>query len=263
VRVIVRDAKKEQEWKSRGADVVVADLDDEGALAKALAGAEGAYLLLPPSYGSAHVRSDYAKRSAGYARAFDASGVKHVVFLSSIGAELDGGTGPIATAHDAEAALGKTRADVTFLRAAYFMENWGGSLFALAQGLLPTFLTQDRAIPMVATADIGEAAARLLLEGGRGKRVVEIAGPREYSPKDVAAALAGILGKPIATQQAPEEAMPAALTGAGMNAEWAGLFQEMTHGMNTGKIGWQAGHTRIGGRVGVEKVLAGLVRKSA
>ena len=47
----------------------------------------------------------------------------------------------------------------TFLRAAYFMENWGASLYALAQSTLPTFLEADRAFPMVATRDIGIVAA--------------------------------------------------------------------------------------------------------
>jgi uncharacterized protein YbjT (DUF2867 family) len=56
-----------------------------------------------------------------------------------------------------------------------------------------------------------------------------LAGPREYSPRDVAAALARVVGRPIAVQEGPEEAMAPALTGAGMNAEWARLFQELTH----------------------------------
>src|SRR5437016_5265158 len=47
VRVIVRDAAKGAAWKARGAEVAVAELDDVPALTKALAGAEGAYLLLP------------------------------------------------------------------------------------------------------------------------------------------------------------------------------------------------------------------------
>jgi len=37
---------------------------------------------------------------------------------------------------------------------------------------LPTFLLADKAIPLVAIRDIGTS----------GKRVLELAGPREYSP---------------------------------------------------------------------------------
>ena len=64
--------------------------------------------------------------------------------------------------HDAEIALKKTRANVTFVRAAYFMENWGGSLYGLASNILPTFLKGDVSIPMVATHDIVTAAKALV-----------------------------------------------------------------------------------------------------
>jgi len=101
-------------------------------------------------------------------------------------------------------------------------------------------LSWTRRIPLVATRDIGTAAARLLAEGGSGKRVIELAGPREYTPRDVAAAVERIVGKPIDVQQAPEEAMAPALMGAGMNAEWARLFQELTHGLNANIVVWEA-----------------------
>src|SRR5436190_15003589 len=134
------------------------------------------------------------------------------------------------------------------------MENWGGALFGVAQGVLPSFLLADKAIPLVATRDIGIATARLLSEGGSGKRVIELAGPREYSPRDVAAAVARAVGKPISVQEAPEEAMAPALTGAGMNAEWARLFQELTHGLNAGIVVWEGGHPLWRGETDVEAV---------
>ncbi len=141
------------------------------------------------------------------------------------------------------------------------MENWGSSLYALAQGLLPTFLTADRAIAMVATRDIGATAAKALVEGGHGPLGDRGSpGPREYSPRDVAAALSRITGKTVTVQQGPEEAMIPALTGAGMNAHWAGLFQAMTHGVNTGHVAWAGGDARPGrGGTEVEAVLKGLV----
>src|SRR5579863_8408986 len=64
VRVIVRDAAKGEEWKRRGAEVAVADLEDAEALTRALRGADSAYLLLPPMMGSTDVRRDSARKSA-------------------------------------------------------------------------------------------------------------------------------------------------------------------------------------------------------
>jgi uncharacterized protein YbjT (DUF2867 family) len=260
VRVIVRKQEQGAAWQAKGAEVAVAELDDVPALTKALTGAKGAYLLLPPNMASTDSRADNAKRTAGYVQAIQASGVPHVVFLSSVGAQHVSGTGPIGTLHDAEVALGKTKAAVTFVRAAYFMENLGGSLYGLAQGQLPVFLKVDRAIPMIASRDIGTTAAKALLEGGKGHSVIELSGPRDYSPKDAAAALARITGKPVVAAEGPEEAMIPALTGAGLNAHWAGLYKEMTHGVNVGHVDFEGGAARaVRGTTELETVLKGLL----
>jgi uncharacterized protein YbjT (DUF2867 family) len=260
VRVIVRDAAKGAAWKARGAEVAIAELDDAAALGKALEGATGAYLLLPPSYGSNHTHEDNAERTRKVVAAVQASGVGHVVFLSSVGAQHASGTGPIVSLHEAEVALRAVKAAVTFVRAAYFMENWGGSLYAVGDGKLPTFLTADRAIPMVAAHDIGVTAAKALLEGGHGKSVIELSGPKDYSPREVAAALGRVVKRPIELQVGPEEAMIPALTAGGLSPHWAGLFQQLTHGVNTGHVAWEGGGARaLRGVVPIEDVLAKLV----
>src|SRR5258708_34188360 len=115
--------------------------------------------------------------------------------------------GPIGPLHDAEVALSQVKAAVTSIRAAYFMENWGSALYALDKGVLPTFLAAGHAIAMVATADVGTISAKALLEGGKGYSVIELAGPRDYTPGAVAPALARITGKPVAVQRAAGEPM--------------------------------------------------------
>lgn len=261
VRVVVRDAAKGQAWKKAGADVSIADVEDGAALERAFSGATGAYVLLPPNFSSTQVRVDNNRRASTIAAAIDAAGVPHVVMLSSIGAHQPDGTGPVLGLRDAEATFTRGRAAATFVRAAYFMENWSSALLGVAQGVLPTFLLADKAIPLVATRDIGTAAARLLAEGGSGKRIIELAGPCEYSPRDVAAALARVVGKPIAVQEAPEEAIAPAVTSAGMNAEWARLFQELTHGLNAGIVVWEGGHPLWRGETDVQTILATLIGK--
>ena len=113
----------------------------------------------------------------------------------------------------------------------------------------------------MATRDIGTAAARLLVEGASGKRVIELAGPREYSPRDVAVVVGRIFGRAIDVQQAPEEAMAPALIGAGMNAEWARLFQELTHGLNANIVVWEGGHPFWRGETDLQTVLSTLLGK--
>lgn len=263
LRVIVRDVAKGEAWRRRGAEVAVADLDDAAALTGALGGAQGAYLLLPPAFGSTQVRRDNAQRIQGYVKAIEASGVGHVVLLSSVGAHLEQGTGPVLSAHDAEAALGQLRVATTFVRAAYFMENWGASLYALAAGTLPSFIKDGLSIPMVATQDIGTTCAKALVEGGQGHSVIELAGPREYTPSEVAEALARIIGKPIQLQEAPEAAIVPALTGAGLNPHWAELYKELYVALNTGRLVQQGGRNRfLRGTTEIEVVLKRLISGS-
>src|SRR6202051_4612058 len=71
VRALVRDEAKGAEWKKRGAEVVVAELDDAAALGRALAGATGVYLLLPAQYGSTDARVDGATRTRAIVRAIE------------------------------------------------------------------------------------------------------------------------------------------------------------------------------------------------
>ena len=261
VRALVRDEAKGAEWKKRGAEVVVAELDDAAALGRALVGATGAYLLLPAQYGSTDTRVDGAKRTRAIVQAIESSGVAHVVFLSAIGAQHANGIGPVAPLHDAEVALSRVKAAVTSVRGAQFMENWGPSLFALAKGALPTFLAAGRAVPFVATADVGTLSAKALLEGGKGYSVIELAGPRDYTPEDVAAALSRITGKPVTAQQGPEDAMVPALMGAGLNRHWAELYQEMTKASNNGHLAWEGGRARfVRGTTEIDAVLLKLVK---
>ena len=50
IRAIVRDEIKGRVWKTRGAEVAVASMEDAASLAKAFDGAEGVFILLPPCF---------------------------------------------------------------------------------------------------------------------------------------------------------------------------------------------------------------------
>jgi len=53
--------------------------------------------------------------------------------------------------------------------------------------------------------------------------------------------------------------MAAALQAAGMKPELSRLFQELTHGLNMGRVAWEEGHPMRRGETDVEAVLASLV----
>lgn len=260
VRVIVRDATKGEPWRARGAEVAIAALDDVEALAKALEGAEGAYLLSPPDLRSEKPLEEKRVLVDAIAKAIDRAKLPHVVFLSSIGAQHATGTGMIRTVHDAEERLARTSAKLTFVRAAYFLDNWAAVLGAAAHGKLPTFLPADLRIPMVATKDIGRAAAQALLDGPpSSKRIVELAGPSDYAARDVALAVSKIVGKPVEPEVGPLDAVVPAYTSFGMSTPVATLFREMYAGIVDGTVGFEGSDVRRG-KVDAEAALRGLTK---
>ena len=240
VTVLVRDTRKAGSWRERGAQVATASLEDTDALAKVLAGAEGAYLLIPPNYQAEDALGYGFKAGETLAEAVKTSGIPHVVLLSSVGAQHAHGTGPIRSLHHAESVLWPDVQNLTLIRAAYFLQNWANSVDGIRhQGVLHNFLTPERKIPMVSTADIGEVAARCLTDPARGRRVVELAGPEDYSPQDIAQTFAAALGKPVKLETHPLDAVIPTFTAAGFSQDLARLFHEMIEGINSGHVAYE------------------------
>lgn len=198
VLAIVRDREHIYKWRDRGAEVVVADLNDPHALALVLEGVQGAYLLTPQTVYDAHPLDRWEQQNQSIVEAVKNSRCPHTVFLSSMGAHQNKNSGLVHALYNAEQKFLKAKVPVTFLRAAYFYENWIPALGTVQEkGQLPTFLKPKLAIPMVSVEDVAATAVDLLLDPAEGSRVVELAGPKEYSAKDVVAILEEALGKPL------------------------------------------------------------------
>ena len=237
VRLLVRDPGKAAALAAQGAEIVRGDLTDNAAVARAFAGATGLYLMSPPDLTSQNFIVERTRLMGTLAAAAKSEGVGHVVLLSSLGAEHADGTGPVRTVHAAEQALEATGLPVTFVRAAYFLSNWAAVLpVARQDGVLPSFLPAGLVSPTVAVNDIGPVAARALLEGPRGKRIIELAGPRDVTPTDIAAAVAKLLQRPVKVAEAPLEAVVPTFKSFGISESVADLFRELYLAMRTGKL---------------------------
>jgi uncharacterized protein YbjT (DUF2867 family) len=265
VRVIVRDPAQGRPWAERGAGIAVADLTDLAAMTGALRGVCGAYVICPQHYGRDDLFEHAGLIAATTAHAAAAAEVPRLVALSSVGADRASGTGWIGMNREFEQRLGESGVATTFLRAAYFMENWTPLVgHAVRTGTLPTFLAPPhRPLPMVATADVGYAAARLLQEEWAGNRTVTLAGPVDYAPDDVAAILAGALGNPVAIAVVPEGGWPDALAGAGFSGAALAGFTAMTRSLNSAHIdiGSDTGAVARTGTTPLERVIADLARR--
>ena len=251
VTVLVRDAQKADSWREKGAQVATASLEDTQALAAAFVHAEGAYLLIPPNYKAADALGYGFRIGDALAAAVKTSGIPHVVLLSSIGAQHAQSTGPIRSLHHAESVIWPAAKNLTILRAAYFLQNWASGVDGVrSQGVLHNFLTPERKIPMISTADIGKIAATCLTDPARGRRVVELSGPEDYSPQDIAQAFAAAVGKPVKLETHPLDAVIPTFTAAGFSPDLARLFREMIEGINTGHVASEGkGATFLRGKV--------------
>lgn len=238
VRVIVRDPRKGQPWAKLGAEVAIANLVDPEAMAAALRDVEGAYIVNPPHYHQEDLFERAQLLSHVVARASVEASVPRMVVLSSVGADRHHGTGWIAMNRDLERILTETAIPTAFLRAAYFMENWAPMVARSAtSGTLSSFLAPaHRALSMVATADIGVAAAFFLQQQWSGTRTIGVAGPAAYSPADVAGALTSVWGRTVNVGVVPETAWSEALSGTGYSRAGVAGFIEMTRGLNNGWI---------------------------
>lgn len=237
VRVIVRTPEKGAAWKAKGADVAVAALEDSQALANALKGATGGYFLIPSDYKASHYLNDRKRVADSLAAAVESSGLRHLVFLSSIGAHVPTETGPIRALHYAEERFGAAARSMTIVRAPYFMENWMSVLSAAhTRGILPSFLSAGRKMSMIAACDIGRIAAECVLDQPKGRRVLELLGPHEYSPDDVAATMGQHFHRHVIVQHLPLRAVVPTLTSMGWSEDVAKLFEEMYAGLENGRI---------------------------
>jgi uncharacterized protein YbjT (DUF2867 family) len=258
VRVVVRDRAKAQRFEALGAEVAVADLMNATTLAEAFRGVDGAYALIPSSFtpdftAYQHAAADVIRQAAKEAQ------LPHLVFLSSVGAQHPTGTGPIAGLHYAEKHLGNLSSTrCSFLRAAYFMENFATALGMLDQGIIPSFIPAHFEFGMVATKDIGAAAAALLVQGAEQTQVVDIVGPRG-SFAQAAEVLSRLLGRAITVAEAPLDAVVPTFKSFGMPTELAGLYREMFEGMLSGKIDFETGHRRAPATTPLEVVLKELL----
>ena len=162
VRVVGRDAGRLQRFVSGGAEAFTADVSDAAALTKAFRGARAAYLLLPPISS----REDQERESDAIAKAVKESGLLYAVYLSSYGAHVPEGTGPVTGLHSSEQKLNAiSDLNVLHLRAAYFMENNVAAVGMIqGMGMFGHALLPGLKMPMIATRDVGAYAGQRLLE---------------------------------------------------------------------------------------------------
>ena len=262
VRGVVRDVSKGKEWAERGCELVSADINDAAALTAALKGVDGAFILVPPNFDPSPDFSEARTLAATLSSAFVAARPRSVVYLSTIGAQATRSN--LLTQHTIiEQALRKLPMAITFLRPAWFMENFTWDVAPARNGAIQSFLQPlDKLFPMVATSDIGRLAAELLQETWEGQRVIELEGPQRVTPTEVATTFAKLLGRPVRIEEVPHVTWETLFKSQGMKNPEPRI--QMLDGFNEGWIefeGKEASSRK--GKVTLETVLRTLIERDS
>src|ERR1700738_2279237 len=240
VRVVGRDASRLDRFVRKGAEAFAANVSDSAALTKAFTGARAAYLMLPPNMTSPDYRADQERESDAIAKAAKESGLHYAVHLSSFGAQVPEGTGPIAGLHSSEQKLNAISGlNVLHLRAAYFMENDLAAIDMIhGMGLFGSALLSGLKRPMIATRDVGDYAAQRLVDlDFSGKQTCELLGERDLSMTEATAVIARGIGKPdLRYEQFPYDQVQQVLIQMGVPPKGAALYIEMYKAINAGVL---------------------------
>jgi len=240
VRVVGRDNKRLAAFTSLGAEAFTANVTDEKSLNRAFTGAEAVYVVIPPDLTNDNYRGFQSLASNAIAKALENAAVKHAVTLSSIGADKPDKTGPIAGLHEMESKLSQIKGlNVLHLRAGYFMENTLSQAGIIRNlGTMAGPVDAGIALSMIATKDIGTAAADALLKlDFKGKQTQELQGQRDVSYKEVATILGGVIGKPgLNYVRPPDDQVLQAMTSMGMSKNFAEQIVEMANAINRGHV---------------------------
>lgn len=238
VTVISSDPSRTAAIEALGATAAIGSVSDADFLTTAFHGADAVFAMTPPNLGGKGVIANTTNAGAAFATAIKATGVNRVVMLSSIGADLPGGTGPIAGLHNIEKLYQNlTGTKVTYLRAGFFYTNFYNDVPMIkGAGIIGANYPEAATLPFVHPADIAAAAAEELqdLESGKTLRYI-VSDVR--TPREAAAVLGAAIGKPdLSWVEFTDEQSLQGMIQAGLPEEFAGLYTEMGTGIRNGRI---------------------------
>lgn len=250
VTLIARHPEKVKTLMARGAKIAAGQHDDAVVLEQAVRDCDALFWVNPPNLASRDPLADarrFADVAAGILRKRPAV---RLVLISSVGAHLPSGTGPIAGLHYAENKFRSVAENVVALRPNYFMENIFSSLpTILSDGAIYTSNSASITTPQIATQDIAEIAADVLLSGTSGHRVIDLIGPEDISFRDCAEVISRELAKQVRVITVPGEKLKVGFVQAGLSEQLADLLIEMQGSFERGMPHELVGDERRSGKI--------------
>ena len=238
---------------------------DESILTKAFANVDGVFVLIPPNLTSARPDDQADAYIQVLKRAVLASKVPKVVLLSSVGAHQTQHLGSVAKLHRLESTfipLAGAHLRIVILRPGSFFPNILQGIGAAANGVFPSFCPKDLPLSFISTEDIGDEAAKHLLDAAKeGLLVVELAGPRDVSYGQVADLVSKAIGKDLQFVLLPSESIVETFKSFGLSQLGAESGKEAYDSINAGRINYEHKETVVRGKRTIEDYIAAVVKK--
>ena len=241
VRVIGRSADSLRQFVDKGAEAAVGNLKDSAFVTRAFKGADAVFAMIPPDHTATDFRANQNEIGESLATAITKAGVRHVVNLSSQGADRSAGTGPILGLHDQEQRLGRLKGvNIVHLRPTYFMENLLMNIPLInQQGIAGSAIRGDVQFAMIATRDIAAHVATLLVNRGfKGTSTRDLLGERDLSLNEAISVIGREIGRPdLKYVQFSYDDAAKGMREMGISTDASRLINEMCKAVNEGLLG--------------------------
>ena len=246
VTVITSDAEKQKTIEALGAKAAIGSVENVAFLTQTFSGSDAVYCMIPrANYFDPNLDLDAFTDKIGnsYAAAIQQSGVKRVVFLSSIGAHLNENSGIIQRYYEIESILNKlSDVSITFMRPTSFFYNVLAYIPMIKNaGIIAANYGAEKMIPWVSPNDIAQAIAEELvtpLDEKTGNRKIRYVSSEELTGHETAQILGNAIGKPdLKWVLVSDEEVLNGLTSVGMEPKIAAGLVEMYAGLYNGLLG--------------------------
>lgn len=253
VTVVSSDPNKQQAITDLGAMPAIVSVQDREQLRSAFAGHDVAYLMIPSIFSLADYAAFQIEVADNYVDALTSAGINKVVLLSSIGAHLRKGAGPIDALGYLEEKLATIPGlQVKILRPSYFFNNLYNMIGMIKHAGIAgnNFGDTDEKLVLVDTDDIAKVASEQLLAPFTDPRSITYISSDERHPQEIATAMGTAIGKPdLKWITFTDENAYNGMLQAGLNESFATLYRDMGHALRTGALQedyWRSKHTPQG-----------------
>ncbi|MDQ6609532.1 MAG: NAD(P)H-binding protein [Bacteroidota bacterium] len=240
VTVVGRNAENLKPLVDKGAKAAIGSVEDASFLTETFIGGDAVYTMVPPNMGATDWKRYIGQIGDNYVEAIKSSGVKYVVNLSSVGAHMQDGCGPVSGLHRVEEALNKSdNVAIRHLRPGFFFDNFYGNLAMIKNMNIigGNYGAADTKMVLAAPADIAEVAAEELLNLAFTGHSIRYISSDERTAGEVANVLGTAVGKPeLPWVEFSDADTLGALKGAGLPDEIAKNYTEMGSAIRSGAM---------------------------